>query len=71
MFEKCEIEKMLKDYLKSKSQLEELESKIEKNKVLLKYEGKKHTETEEEIIEEMSLNSPVISDMPKRKDKQN
>ena len=42
MFEKCEIEKMLKDYLKSKSQLEELESKIEKNKVLLKYEGKKH-----------------------------
>ena len=36
MYEKCEIEDMLKKYLKSKSQLEELESKIEKNKVLLK-----------------------------------
>ena len=41
MYEKCEIEQMLKKYLKSKSQLEELESKIEKNKILLKYSGKK------------------------------
>ena len=31
MYEKCEIENMLKEYLKSKSQLEELESKIRQN----------------------------------------
>ena len=42
MYEKCDIEEMLKGYLVSKSQLEELESKIEKNKVLLKYNGKKY-----------------------------
>lgn len=67
MYEKCEIESMLKEYLKSKSQLEELESKIAKNKVLLKYNGKKMQESEEEVIEGMSLNSPTISDMPRGK----
>ena len=67
MYEKCDIEEMLKGYLVSKSQLEELESKIEKNKVLLKYNGKKYKESEEEVIEGMVLSSPVISDMPKRK----
>ena len=46
MYEKCEIESMLKEYLKSKSQLEELESKIAKNKVTLKYNGKKMQERE-------------------------
>lgn len=67
MYEKCDIEEMLKGYLVSKSQLEELESKIEKNKVLLKYNGKKYKESEEEVIEGMALSSPIISDMPKRK----
>jgi hypothetical protein len=67
MYEKCEIEQMLKKYLKSKSQLEELESKIEKNKVLLKYNGKKYKESEAEIIEGMALKAPAISDIPKSK----
>ena len=67
MYEKCYIEEMLKGYLVSKSQLEELENKIAKNKVLLSYNGKKYTESEEEVIEGMSLSSPAISDMPKRK----
>jgi len=67
MYEKCEIESMLKEYLKSKSQLEELESKIAKNKVTLKYNGMKMQESEEEAIEGMSLNSPTISDMPRGK----
>lgn len=67
MYEKCEIEDMLKKYLKSKSQLEELESKIEKNKVLLKYDGKKYKESESEVISGMTLKSPVLSDMPKSK----
>jgi hypothetical protein len=55
MYEKCDIEEMLKGYLVSKSQLEELENKIAKNKVLLSYNGKKYTESEEEVIEGMSL----------------
>lgn len=67
MYEKCDIEEMLKGYLVSKSQLEELENKIAKNKVLLKYNGKKYKESEEEGIEGMALSSPTISDMPKRK----
>lgn len=67
MYEKCDIEEMLKGYLVSKSQLEELENKIAKNKVLLKYNGKKYKESEEETIEGMALSSPTISDMPKRK----
>lgn len=67
MYEKCEIENMLKEYLKSKSQLEELESKIAKNKVLIKYNGKKMQESENETIEGMTLNSPTISDMPRGK----
>nr|DAQ39639.1 MAG TPA: hypothetical protein [Caudoviricetes sp.] len=67
MYEKCDIEEMLKSYLVSKSQLEELENKIAKNKVLLKYNGKKYKESEEEVIEGMALSSPTISDMPKRK----
>lgn len=67
MYEKCEIEDMLKKYLKSKSQLEELESKIEKNKVLLKYDGKKYKESEVEVISGMTLKSPVFSDIPKSK----
>lgn len=67
MYEKCEIESMLKEYLKSKSQLEELESKIAKNNVLLKYNGTKMQESAEETIEGMSLNSPIISDMPRGK----
>lgn len=67
MYEKSEVEELLKKYLKSKSQLEELESKIAKNEVLLKYNGKKFKESEEETIESMTLNSPVITDMPKRK----
>lgn len=67
MYEKCDIEEMLKGYLVSKSQLEELENKIAKNKVLLSYNGKKYTESEEEVIEGMLLSSPAISDMPKRK----
>ena len=67
MYEKCDIEEMLKSYLVSKSQLEELENKIVKNKVLLKYNGKKYKESEEEVIEGMALSSPTISDMPKRK----
>lgn len=67
MYEKSEIEDMLKKYLKSKSQLEELESKIQKNKVLLKYNGKKFKEPEAETIEGMALSSTVISDMPKSK----
>jgi len=67
MYEKCDIEEMLKGYLVSKSQLEELENKIAKNKVLLKYNGKKYKESEEEAIEGMALSSPTITDMPKRK----
>lgn len=67
MYEKNEVEDMLKSYLKSKSQLEELESKIEKNKVLLKYDGKKYEESEAEIISEMALKSPDFSDIPKSK----
>ena len=67
MYEKCDIEEMLKGYLVSKSQLEELENKIAKNKVLLKYNGKKYKESEEEVIEGLELSSPTISDMPKRK----
>lgn len=67
MYEKCDIEEMLKGYLVSKSQLEELENKIAKNNVLLKYNGKKYKESEEEVIEGMALSSPTISDMPKRK----
>lgn len=67
MYEKSDIEDMLKKYLKSKSQLEELESKIAKNKVLLKYNGKKFQESEAETIEGMALKSPAISDMQKSK----
>lgn len=67
MYEKSDIEQMLKEYLKSKSQLEELESKIAKNKVLLKYNGKKFQESEAETIEGMALKAPAISDVPKSK----
>ena len=63
MYEKSEIESMLREYLKSKSQLEELESKIAKNNVLLKFNGTKMQESKEAAIEGMILNSPVISDM--------
>ena len=69
MYEKCDVEKMLRSYLLSNSKLEELENKIAKNKVLLKYNEKKFKESAEEAIEGMSLNSPVISDIPKRKNK--
>ena len=67
MYEKSDVEKMLKEYLLSKSQLEELESKIAKNKTLLKYAGKKYKESETETIEGMTLKSPTISDIPKSK----
>lgn len=67
MYEKSEIESMLREYLKSKSQLEELESKIAKNNVLLKFNGTKMQESKEAAIEGMILNSPVISDMPRGK----
>lgn len=67
MYEKSDIEDMLQKYLVSSSQLEELESKIAKNNVLLKYDGKKYEESEEETIEGMALSSLTISDMPKRK----
>lgn len=68
MYEKADIEVMLKKYLKSKSQLEELEDKIEKNKILIKFGGTKYEEdTEAETIEAMALKSPIISDIPKSK----
>ncbi len=67
MYEKHDIEEMLKAYLLSKSQLEELESKIEKNNILLKYDGTEFEETEAETIEGMVLKSPMISDIPKSK----
>lgn len=68
MYEKCDVEQMLKRYLKSKSQVEELEDKIAKNKILIKYAGKKYKEeSEAEAISGMTLNSPTISDMPKSK----
>ncbi|MDE5831146.1 MAG: hypothetical protein K2H53_06025, partial [Clostridia bacterium] len=65
MYEKCDIEEMLKKYLKSKSQLEELESKIEKNNILIRFDGEKYKESEAEVIEGMALKSPIISDIPK------
>lgn len=67
MYEKHDIEEMLKAYLLSKSQLEEIESKIEKNNVLLKYNGTEFEETETEVIEAMTLKSSTISDIPKSK----
>lgn len=67
MYEKRDIEEMLKKYLKANSQLEELESKIEKNNILIKFDGKKYKESEAEVIEEMALKSPIISDTPKSK----
>ncbi len=69
MYEKCEVEEMLRSYLLSNSQLKELENKIAKNEVLLKYNGKKYKESVEDTIEGMALNSPTISDIPKRKNK--
>ena len=69
MYEKYEIEKMLRTYLKSKSQANELRAKIEKNETLLKYENKEYRESDKEVIEGMSLSGPVISDIPKRKNK--
>lgn len=67
MYEKYDIEEMLKSYLLSKSQLEELESKIEKNNILLKYNGTEFEESEAEAIEAMTLKSSTISDIPKSK----
>jgi len=65
MYEKADIEEMLRKYLRSRSQLEELENKIEKNNILIKFGGTKFEESEAEIIERMALKSPVISDIPK------
>lgn len=65
MYEKHEVENMLKTYLISKSQLEELENKIEKNNILLKFEETKFEQSEADAIEEMSLNATIISDIPK------
>lgn len=67
MYEKYDIEEMLKSYLLSKSQLEELESKIEKNNILLKYNGTEFEESEAEAIEAMTLKSSTIPDIPKSK----
>lgn len=67
MYEKCEVEDMLRIYLKSNSQLKELENKISKNNVLLKYNGEKYEDTEDDLIEGMALKGVSITDMPKRK----
>lgn len=67
MYEKIEIEQMLRNYLLKKSQLESIEDKINKNDILLKYNQKKYEETDEETIEGMALHSPEISVVPKRK----
>lgn len=67
MYEKCEVEEMLKIYLKTKSQLKELENKISKNNVLLKYDGKEFEDTEDELIKSTVLKSPTISEIRKRK----
>lgn len=67
LYEKIDIEQMLTKYLLSKSQLEELENKIAKNEILLKYNGKQHQESEKEIIESMSLGAAAITDMPRGK----
>ena len=65
MYEKCDVEEMLKNYLLNKSQLQELENKIERNNVLLNYHRKMYKENEEETIEEMALKAPTISDTPR------
>lgn len=61
---KEDIEKMLKEYLINKSQLKELESRIEKNNVKLKYDGTEYQQSADETIEELSLKSPTLSETP-------
>ena len=61
MYKKCDIEEMLKKYLISKAQLEELDFKTNRNKVLLKYNGKIYRETDEEAIRELALKHPFIN----------
>ncbi len=67
MYEKHDIEEMLKEYLLKKSQLDELEEKIENNDIQIKFHGTKNKESEEETIRNLSLSSPIISDTPKGK----
>lgn len=67
MYVKHDIEEMLKEYLLKKSQLEELERKIESNNTQINFHGTKFKESEEETIRNLSLSSPEISDIPKGK----
>lgn len=69
-YEKLDVELMLKNYLKSKSQLEELESKIKKNKILINRSEKELIEHENEI-EEMALASHTLDEASSRKNQQN
>lgn len=63
-YNKEDIEKMLKEYLISKSKLKELESRIEKNNVKLQFDGTTYMQSADETIEELSLKSPTISETP-------
>lgn len=61
MYEKHDIEEMLKNHLKRLAQLKELKSKIEKNEIQLKYDGKKMEMSVDEKIESMALKSTDYS----------
>ena len=66
MYEKHDIEEMLKSYLIKSAQAKELQRKIEANNAMLEYSGTRLIENDNEIIEELSLSTPK-TDIPPAK----
>ena len=60
MYERHDIEEMLKSYLIKSAQAKELQRKIEANNVMLEYGATRLIETDNEIIKEMALATPKI-----------
>ena len=63
MYEKHDIEEMLKSYLIKSAQAKELQRKIEANNAMLEYSGARLIQTDKEIIEELALSTPK-TDIP-------
>lgn len=66
MFEKQDIENMLKSYLCNKSKIDEILAKIEENNTLLNYNHTKYEISSEEAIRDMSF-STSNSEIPSGK----
>lgn len=67
MYEKRDIEEMLKLYLKSKAQLKTIEDKIEKNEIQIKFNGTELKENENEVISTMALGRSNSYEIPSGK----